>query len=1229
MKNIMKRLICCFLIIVMLVPSLSVFSFAVDVKSLSDIDGHWAEEALVYWANEGVFDSIPENEFGLTKPVSRAVFVTIFNHIMNVKADADKAISSFKDVKEDSWYYDEITTARKSGYITGVNEFQFKPEANITREDVCVIVNRYLHIADIYDSYRYSTFTDSDSISKYATKSVAALSELGIIKGYEDSSFLPKDDMTCAEAVTICDRIYQLIKGESGLSGRVYFENKPLVNADLNVYKKGDYNLFKQVTTDINGDYSIDLEPGNYDITIIKNEKINFLSDIEVQSGLKQYKKLETFVGQNVTGYLKDGKDVPVANTDVYFKFNPYFRITTDINGYFSTYLPVKSKGEIYIIKDGTLTNLINVSTSKIDAVLSLGTIYTEQKQSVLENQMLPVPAWWWIYLNSQINTPDKPDVPVTPGEYDYSKLPLREDKSYDELTDINGGEKPYIELNDNGQIGLYIGKISENPVNNVYDVIAELNNVRGLLDIGDARFEFIPSEANYQINDTTYRLQQVYNGIPVMASEIIVGIDDSKHIVSFTNDYINTVRFSGIDTEISLKDIDIKNTINNYFLGYEVIYDTIKLMIYDENPELIYYSYIYANNCPYYCIINAQSGEINSVISDEIETYNVNYQIYSDGIEETNEDDKDYHDILEAKEFVPCPIHNDVNICQSEGFITDWQSIISNVYFNDEIIKEKFDTQWQAINYDVQIYENLLGYKCNNDFTIIKLGDWNNCASAGKTTDNKNILLFGSAFDYSSIDLTYLWGHEYTHTVQDSLVSGGKFGSGFTNITSGNHAYVESKAISEGTADVMGLIFQAYKNNIISATDWNDILYVCGNSLNPDTPYSNNPNVALNEHFNIMRSYNDIEKYYSNNYERINTYCKECEKQGNKIKYNKLTYGAGIGHAQRYICGGILYTMVTSGLNNPEVLMELWYGAMCRLNCKSNLHDLRQALYQTGVDLNFNEYSLSVIGIACDSVDINDNTGKTNYIPWYFSSYEKAINNNIIQDHTNDNPYDYTTRAEYLTMLMNLCNTVGLFGDYQIYNLYSGNISSHWAVKQVSFFFNLGYISSEWLSDISYLNDNIPRWQATLILFQVLNKNYEQFKDKGWKVVYGYPYGSESGNDNYFDFTHLGFTDWGKNIPKQSSVDLTHILQYYPNVNNISSFQQQYMNSKVTTIKYVTNVLDENTINSLYYMGFYQLWMNGMFNGSINPNESMQLKATDALTRAEACALITQVIPD
>lgn len=95
------------------------------------------------------------------------MFVQVLARIPGAELDNSK--TAFSDVPEGSWYAGAASWAYESGYVSGVGESRFAPIANITRQDLCTILAKYLCTAELdIPADNEITFTDEDQISGYA-----------------------------------------------------------------------------------------------------------------------------------------------------------------------------------------------------------------------------------------------------------------------------------------------------------------------------------------------------------------------------------------------------------------------------------------------------------------------------------------------------------------------------------------------------------------------------------------------------------------------------------------------------------------------------------------------------------------------------------------------------------------------------------------------------------------------------------------------------------------------------------------------------------------------------------------------------------------------------------------------------------------------------------------------------------------------------------------------------
>ena len=102
-----------------------------------------------------------------------------------------------------------MSWAVRKKLIRGYEDGSYRPEALITREEMCVILDRLMQQRGETLHTGKLSFADTASISVWARDSVARMTALGLIRGAENNRFLPAARTTTrAEAATVMLRIY-------------------------------------------------------------------------------------------------------------------------------------------------------------------------------------------------------------------------------------------------------------------------------------------------------------------------------------------------------------------------------------------------------------------------------------------------------------------------------------------------------------------------------------------------------------------------------------------------------------------------------------------------------------------------------------------------------------------------------------------------------------------------------------------------------------------------------------------------------------------------------------------------------------------------------------------------------------------------------------------------------------------------------------------------------------
>jgi len=115
------------------------------------------------------------------------------------------------DVAEGTWFTNFVNFGMEKGIISGYTDGTFRPDADITRGEFASMMARYMNLK----LGGNATFADTNG--HWASASIAALADKGIVTGYPDGGFHPNAQLTRAEAVQMINTALevQALAGEA------------------------------------------------------------------------------------------------------------------------------------------------------------------------------------------------------------------------------------------------------------------------------------------------------------------------------------------------------------------------------------------------------------------------------------------------------------------------------------------------------------------------------------------------------------------------------------------------------------------------------------------------------------------------------------------------------------------------------------------------------------------------------------------------------------------------------------------------------------------------------------------------------------------------------------------------------------------------------------------------------------------------------------------------------
>ena len=188
----------------------------------TDIADHWAKSYIEFVAARGLLSGTGDNLFSPDATMTRGMFVTALGRLAGVNPDSYKT-RSFTDVKADAYYAAYVEWAAQKNIAGGTGDKLFSPDSPITREQMAVIMTNYAGQMGyaIPTPLAEAAFADSDKISEWAAKEVAAMQRAGIVKGRDGNRFDPQASATRAEVSVVLRRFVEVVIDPATATGWV------------------------------------------------------------------------------------------------------------------------------------------------------------------------------------------------------------------------------------------------------------------------------------------------------------------------------------------------------------------------------------------------------------------------------------------------------------------------------------------------------------------------------------------------------------------------------------------------------------------------------------------------------------------------------------------------------------------------------------------------------------------------------------------------------------------------------------------------------------------------------------------------------------------------------------------------------------------------------------------------------------------------------------------------
>ncbi|QJD84974.1 glycerophosphodiester phosphodiesterase family protein [Cohnella herbarum] len=179
--------------------------------SFADMANHWAKAEVELLANKLVVNGVSANRFDGDRNINRAEFAALLVRALSL--DPAKATTKFHDVNSAAWYAEDVATAVSAGLVSGYKDGTFRPDQEITRQELATMAIRALAYAGVdttisadKQAEMLSRFKDVQAVG-WGNSEMAAALNVGLLKGTTANTLGSESYATRAQSAVVLKRL--------------------------------------------------------------------------------------------------------------------------------------------------------------------------------------------------------------------------------------------------------------------------------------------------------------------------------------------------------------------------------------------------------------------------------------------------------------------------------------------------------------------------------------------------------------------------------------------------------------------------------------------------------------------------------------------------------------------------------------------------------------------------------------------------------------------------------------------------------------------------------------------------------------------------------------------------------------------------------------------------------------------------------------------------------------
>lgn len=175
-----------------------------------DIGSHWARDYILKAYKKNWVKGVTQTSFDPDRSLTRAEAAAMLVRMLKLPVSPEEE-PIFSDVAG-HWAQAEIHAAKDRGIVNGMENGDFVPDAPVTREQMAVMLCNVLDYLSIDGKGKPKVFSDvSMGSNPWSWQAIVRISGYGIVVGFEDGRFRPKEPVSRAQMTTMLDQLDRII----------------------------------------------------------------------------------------------------------------------------------------------------------------------------------------------------------------------------------------------------------------------------------------------------------------------------------------------------------------------------------------------------------------------------------------------------------------------------------------------------------------------------------------------------------------------------------------------------------------------------------------------------------------------------------------------------------------------------------------------------------------------------------------------------------------------------------------------------------------------------------------------------------------------------------------------------------------------------------------------------------------------------------------------------------